>query len=159
MKIKTSKSRLLTKLVISALAAVPAAAAVGSTEASALYNLQAPASLTCGNRMLMVSPPRAWSSYSTPEQVLWANIVERYNPTTGQWYVYNIFQHFSSFNNRGSSPTSWSMYNNTKGGMYINSRLNLPVSHAGYYRVRSIFGNDSAQTDTYVAGGNWCLFA
>lgn len=124
---------------------------LGATAASAAASVQGPAGFSCDKYTgkVSISPPRVWASSRT-EQVAWVIAIERWD---GQrWYAYSKFTTYSSFNIYGQSVTTWS------GGNYVNSTLNLPVYHSGYYRVASAVGGNQggATWSGYVAGGNYC---
>jgi len=124
---------------------------LGTSPAEAAARIDGPAGFSCDSRLVRVSPPRVWASYGT-EQVLWKSVIERWDSYNKRWYQYAVYDSWSSFNYFGQSVTSWS------GGRYVNSRMNLPVYHPGYYRVGAIVaGNQGGVTySNYVAGGGWC---
>ena len=97
----------------------------------------------------MAIPPRIWSSYNRPEQVAWIIGIERWSSVRKEWYSYGpSFTTWSSFNWYGQGLTSWS------GGRFVNSKLNLPVSHVGYYRVgAAVQGNQGGvKWGGYIGG-------
>jgi hypothetical protein len=112
-----------------------------------------PPNYFCGDyysRTISIIPPRVWSSYNRPEQVAWVTQIERWNYVRREWYNYGAqFRTWSTFNWYGQSLTSW-------GHRFVNSKLNLPVSHPGYYRVGvSIGGTQGGVRWTgYIGGPN-----
>jgi hypothetical protein len=132
------------------------------TANAALASIQPPAGPSCdvSRAQLVVAPPRAYTSFGT-DQVVWVSQIQRYNSVTGQWYVYDTFTNWASFQNTGLSMTSWSVLNNTRGGMYVNNYMRYPVSHVGYYRIlSSIQGNRGGITWTgYISGGRYCYMS
>lgn len=124
-----------------------------ATPAAAARSIAPPSGYTCGGGIIAVAPPRVWASNRT-EQVAWLNAVQRWDDRRQVWYTYATYVHYASFTTLGQSPTSWSMGNTNRGGRYINSRMNLTVSHQGYYRVAAaINGSQGGVTSTgFVAG-------
>ena len=132
--------------VVSALLLVPGA--------SAARHIVGPQWLQCGTyayRTLHIGPPRIWASERT-EQVVWEIGIQRYNSSTRRWYAYDQFETWSSFNYYGQGVTPWA------GGYFHASRLNLPVSHPGYYRVNSVIGGTQGgvRWSGFVMGGDYC---
>lgn len=122
--------------------------------AQAARQITPPPDYFCGNylpRRISIIPPRIWSSYNRPEQVVWISRIERWSSTRKEWYLYSDpFTTWSTFNWYGQSLTSW-------GRHFSNSKLNLPpVSHPGYYRVGSaIQGNQGGvKWGGYIGGAN-----
>ena len=137
------------------LALVVLVAACLGAPAQAARQITPPPNYFCGNyfaRTISIIPPRIWSSYNRPEQVVWVMQIERWNNVRQEWYLYgNQFSTWSSFNWYGQSLTSWS------GRRFVNSKLNLPpVSHPGYYRVgAAIQGNQGGvKWGGYIAGND-----
>jgi hypothetical protein len=152
-----STRRALTSLVLAVVLAVTGAALTASP-AQAARAINGPASLFCDSSTarVAVSPPRVWASYGT-EQVLWQTTLERWNPSTRQWYAYGTWRDWSSFNYYGQQvnyPMGW-------GPKYVNNYMRYPVSHAGYYRVRSYVGGTQGGVvwNAYVAGGAYCYIS
>jgi hypothetical protein len=135
---------LLTALVLMVVPAAPASAA---------RSISPPYGPYCGiyARRVSVGPPRVWASYRT-EQVSWTSVIQRWDSYNRRWYDYATYTNWSSFNYYGQSVTSWS------GGNYVNSRMNYPVYHRGYYRVKSdVRGNQGGVSWTgWVGGGTNC---
>jgi hypothetical protein len=149
---RSFRSRSIAVTVAALVLSIVALVAGPVMSASALTQITLPANYSCGNAQISVSPPKAWANPGRTEQVTWINQVERYNASTGAWYVYATYINYGSFNQFGSNVTSWSMGNTNRGGMYINSRLNLPVYHQGYYRVAAMVGNQTMSSLDYVGG-------
>ena len=144
-----------------ALIAVAACVALLPTpSAEAARSITPPQWFACGTyhaRTISIGPPRIWASYNRPEQVVWLSSIHRWNGS--RWVNYGQpFVTWSSFNYYGQSLTSWSSQNTTNGGRYTNSRLNLSVGHAGYYRVgAAINGNQGGEKWTgFLRGGASC---
>lgn len=139
---------------LGALALVATVFSLAAAPADAARQINPPSNYFCGNyytRTISIVPPRIWSSYNRPEQVLWVIGIERWNYVRQEWYAYGAqFKTWSSFNWYGQSLTSWS------GGRFVNSKLNLPVSHAGYYRVGVAIGGNQGGVKWagYIAGEN-----
>lgn len=141
----------LRQRIASVLAAVAALGLVIPMEtASAASSINPPSNLVCEkfDNKLSVNAPRVWASYRT-EQVLWIAVIERWDGY--RWNVYKRYDFYSSFNIYGQSVTSW-------GGWYHNNTMNIPVYHAGYYRMAGhVAGNQGGVTWTgYVGGGSYC---
>ena len=120
--------------------------------AGALRSVAGPTWFSCGTytaRTLHIGPPRAWASYGT-EQVVWLVGIQRYNGS--RWYAYDTFRTWTSFNYYGQGVTYWS------GGYFHNNRLNLRVSHPGYYRVNSVIGGTQGgqRWSGFLMGGDYC---
>jgi hypothetical protein len=121
--------------------------------ADAARQITPPPNYFCGDYIpgtISIIPPRIWSSYNRPEQVAWVIGIERWNNVRREWYTYGAsYTAWSSFNWYGQSLTSW-------GRRFVNSKLNLPVSHAGYYRVgAAIQGNQGGvKWGGYIAGAS-----
>lgn len=149
-----STRRLLTSLLLAGALAVTGAVGTASP-AQAARAITGPATLFCDSSTarVAVSPPRVWASYGT-EQVLWQTTLERWNASTRQWYAYQTWNDWSSFNYYGQSVTSW-------GPKYANNYMRYPVSHSGYYRVRSFVGGNQGGVvwNAYVAGGAYCYIS
>ena len=116
-----------------------------SAPAVAARSITPPQWFACGTYYagrISIGPPRVWSSYRRPEQVVWVTQIQRWNGS--RWYNYGKqYTTWSTFNYYGQSLTSWSGNPNR----YVNSKLNLPVTHRGYYRVASsINGNQGGVT-------------
>ncbi len=122
--------------------------------AQAARQITPPPNYFCGNyftRTISIIPPRIWSSYNRPEQVVWFMQIERWSSARQEWYIYSPrYSSWSSFNWYGQGLTSWS------GHRFVNSKLSLPpVSHAGYYRLGSaIQGNQGGVKWGGYVGGN-----
>jgi hypothetical protein len=163
MSITVSHLRRLVQLTGAALAVAAGLLVAGpASSASALASVNGPAGFSCDSSraQIVVSPPRAWASYRS-EQVTWVTAIERWNPNTQSWYTYATYQNWATFTSQGWSATSWSVYNNTRGGMYVNNYMRYPVYHQGYYRVASaINGNQGGvYWAGYVAGGAYCYIS
>jgi hypothetical protein len=136
-----------------ALALVATVFTVVAAPADAARQITPPPNYFCGDyysRTISIIPPRVWSSYNRPEQVAWVTQIERWNYVRREWYNYGAqFRTWSTFNWYGQSLTSW-------GHRFVNSKLNLPVSHPGYYRVGvSIGGTQGGVRWTgYIGGPN-----
>jgi hypothetical protein len=123
-----------------------------SAPAQAARQINPPPNYFCGDyytRTISIIPPRIWSSYNRPEQVLWVIGIERWNNVRQEWYKYGpSIKTWASFNSYGQGVTSWS------GGRFANSKLNLSVSHAGYYRVGAAIGGNQGgvRWGGYIAG-------
>ncbi len=137
-----------------ALVIAAASLALVAAPADAARQITPPGNYFCGDyysRTISIIPPRIWSSYNRPEQVVWVSQIERWNSVRREWYDYgNRFFTWSSFNWYGQSLTSWS----GKPNRFHNSKLNLPVDHPGYYRVAAaIDGNQGGvKWGGYIAG-------
>jgi hypothetical protein len=92
-----------------------------------------------------------WASRGT-EAVVWVIGIERWNSSTGRWYAYANFQRTAYFNIYGQNVSGWSGYN------FVNSTMNLPVSHVGYYRMASAIGGAQGgrQWAGYIDRGAYC---
>jgi hypothetical protein len=124
-----------------------------TSPASAARAMNGPEGPYCGLYAARVSmaPPRVWASYRT-EQVRWISEIQRWDSNNKRWYIYATYTSWSSFNYYGQSVTSWS------GGNYVNNRMNLPVSHRGYYRVHAdVRGTQGGvYWNALVGGGSYC---
>jgi hypothetical protein len=139
------------------LVALGALLASSASPASAATQIAQSANFICGNGRIAVSPPRVWANYGRTEQVVWIIAIERWNGA--RWYRYSTSSYIASFNHFGSSPTSWSMFNTRNGGRYINSRMQVPISHRGSYRVGSAVAAPGRTSAVYVGGpSNYCTF-
>jgi hypothetical protein len=156
----TSKQRWTLRASVALIAAAACVCLLPAPSAEAARSITPPQWFSCGTYhagMISIGPPRVWASLNRPEQVVWATSIQRWNGsvwvTYGQPYIF-----WSSFNYYGLSLTSWSVWNTTTGGRYVNSRLNLPVRHTGYYRVAAaINGNQGGQKWTgWLRGGASC---
>lgn len=124
--------------------------------AAALSTIAPPANYYCDAALIRISPPRAWASANQPEPVAWVNVVQRWNGSAWVEYGPRYFN-FGSFNVFGQNVTSWSVMATTRGGMYVNSRLNIPVQHQGYYRVYAFVGNSTLAHNGWIGGDyNYC---
>lgn len=136
-------------LVIATLAAFVVASP--AQPASAARSITGPDNLVCEryDNKLSVSAPRVWASYRT-EQVLWLVTLERWDGF--QWVTYSTYSFYASFNTYGQNVTGWT------GGWYVNNTMNIPVYHAGYYRMLSFVGGvqGGAIWNDFVSGGNYC---
>ena len=118
--------------------------------AQAARQITPPPNYFCGDYFpgrISIIPPRIWSSYHRPEQVAWIIGIERWNSVRREWYRYNTFTVWSSFNWYGQGLTSW-------GYRFVNSKLNLPVNHVGWYRLgAAIQGNQGGvKWGGYIGG-------
>ena len=140
-------------------AAVGFSMAVCAAPAEAARQITPPAWFSCGeywNRTISIGPARVWASYRS-EQVGWGIQLERWDGR--RWYNYGArWEFFSTFNYFGQSATSWSTLATSRGGRYVNSKLNLPVGHSGYYRIiTAIVGNQGGERwRGYIQGGAHC---
>ena len=121
--------------------AAPASAARSIAQSPGFY---------CENALVKVSPPRVWASGAQPEQVLWRIGIQRWDAGQQRWFSYKTTDHYSTFNYYGQSLTSWS------GGQFVNSRLNVPVYHQGFYRVASTVAAPGGSSAVLVGGGQYC---
>lgn len=148
MSLKSTTRRTVTAAI--AAAAVGAAFASTAAPASAARSISQSTSFMCSNARVGVSPPRVWSQPGRPVQAVWIIQLERYNGS--RWYRYTQSRHYSTFNYYGQSVTSWSAFNTSDGGRYVNSRLWVPVRHRGHYRVASAVAAGNLRTTDYVGG-------
>jgi hypothetical protein len=136
-------------LVVTTLAVLVVAGPVQS--ASAVTSINEPSNLVCEryDNKLSVSAPRVWASYRT-EQVLWTAQVQRWDGFG--WVFYSTYDFWASFNSYGQNVTGWT------GGWYANSTMNIPVFHAGFYRIASAVGGLQGGVTWvgYVSGGGFC---
>jgi len=139
------------RLRLSGGAALAIAATFFSLVAAPAYaarQITPPSNYFCGDYSpgkISIIPPKIWSSYNRPEYVTWAIGIERWNSVRKEWQKYGpSIITWSTFNWYGRSATSWS------GGRFAYSKLNLPVAHAGYYRVGSAI--DGSQGGVKWAG-------
>lgn len=144
--------RPIRRRVAAVLAAVAAlVVAVPLQPAAAAASITGPSNLVCEkyDNKLSVNAPRVWASSRT-EQVVWIAVVQRWDGA--RWYTYSRNDFYASFNIYGQNVTGWSS------GWYHNSTMNIPVSHAGYYRMASsVNGSQGGVTWTgYVSGGGYC---
>ncbi len=140
-----------------AVLAVGAGIAGTAAESASAATIQQPRSVYChsGEARLSVDPVRVWAERGRPETVLWRQSVERWN--AGQWRPYVVYENYATFDYFGRNATGWSVDRNSRGGRYVNSRMSLPISHTGWYRVASIVATSSGTSSAvYVAGGNSC---
>ncbi len=135
--------------------AVGSLATTGAQDAAALTQVQPPSGFFCENGNLRVAPARAWATRGT-ETVVWVNQVQRWNGSA--WAVYATFNNYAAFDTFGRNQSGWSMFANTRGGTFVNSRLSLPVQHQGYYRILTVVGNNTlTSVEGYIGGGsNYC---
>jgi hypothetical protein len=130
-------------------------AAVNASPASAARHLEQAANYTCDNAQVAVSPPRVWASGNRPEMTFWLIQLERWNGRA--WTRYSQASFNALFDYYGRSVNSWSVHNTRNGGRYINSRMRIPVSHRGYYRVASSVVAPRVGNAVYVGGSrNYC---
>jgi len=151
----SARARLLHRgaALLLGLAAVAVSATVTAGPAAAADSIRPPAGYSCGNANVNVDPPRVWAT-NRLENVLWIAVVQRWDASRRVWYAYRTFTFIAQFNVFGQSPTSWSVYNTTTGGRYVNSQMHLPVQHRGYYRVASaVNGSQGGATWTGFVGG------
>jgi hypothetical protein len=144
------------------IAAAACLALLPATSAEAARSITPPQWFACGTYhvgMISIGPPRIWASGNKPEQVVWATSIQRWNGSA--WVNYSQYTFWSTFNYYGQSLTSWSVLNTTTGGRYVNSRLNLPVRHTGYYRVAAaINSSQGGQKWTgWLRGGAHCYMS
>lgn len=121
--------------------------------ASAARQINPPAWFVCNRypAKISISPPRVWAS-QRPEQALWLIAIERWNRDTQRWYKYydNPFRFLSTFNYYGQGIVAWRPLGN-----FVNSTMNLPVKHVGYYRVASVVNsNGGGSKSGYIGGSN-----
>jgi hypothetical protein len=128
--------------------AAPASAARSYTQSGGFY---------CSGNLVRVSPPRIYADWGRTEQAFWSVQLERWNGT--QWAAYTTSSHYGSFNYYGTNVTSWSVHPTSRGGWYNNNYLNVPVSHAGAYRVISALAAAGVSSAIYVAGGAYCTIS
>ena len=134
--------------------------ALMSAPAQAARQITPPQWFACGTYypgMISIGPPRIWSSYNRPEQVVWIIQIQRWDGT--RWSSYGRpYSVWSTFNYYGQSVTSWASFNSSTGGRFVNSGLHLRVGHVGYYRLAvAINGNQGGATWTgFVQGGAHC---
>jgi hypothetical protein len=127
-----------------------------SAPAQAARRIDGPSNFFCGTYFpatISINPPRIWSSYNRPEQVLWSNQLQRWNGA--RWLPYSKrFDTYSTFNYYGQSLTSW-------GRRFVNSKLHLPVANVGYYRVASVIvGNQGGvQWAAHINNGAYCYIS
>src|SRR3954470_7242566 len=116
---------------LAVVAPLPVAAALFllvSAPAQAARQITPPQWFACDKypATISIGPPRIWSSYNRPEQVVWGIQIQRWNGTS--WYPYGKQYHvWSACNYYGQSVTSWASAASSTGGRYVNSSLNLPV--------------------------------
>lgn len=154
----TSKHR-LTLRACAALVGAAACVALLPAPAEAARSITPPQWFTCGTYhpgQISIGPPRVWASANKPEQVVWATSIQRWNGSA--WVNYSTFVFWSTFDYYGHSITSWSVWNTTTGGRYVNSRLNLPVRHTGYYRVAAAINSSGGgqKWTGWLRGGAHC---
>jgi len=154
------KRRWTLRAPVALIAAAACFSLLPAPAAEAARSITPPQWFACGTyhaRTISIGPPRIWSSYNRPEQVLWLTSIQRWNGS--RWIPYGQpFIFWSSFNYYGQSMTSWSVMSTSRGGRYVNSRLNLSVGHAGYYRVgAAINGNQGGEKWTgFLRRGAHC---
>ena len=143
-----SARRGLTSL-LAATVLVVTGAVLTTSPAQAARAINGPAGFSCdqSTATVAVAPPRVWATRGT-EVVVWLSTLERWNPSTGQWYAYGNWSDQSTYNYYGQSLTSW-------GPKYYNNYMHYPVIHTGYYRVKSAVGGNQGgvQWIGYVPGG------
>jgi hypothetical protein len=148
-----STRRALTSLLLSG-ALLLTGAVLTASPAQAARAINPPAGFFCDSSTarVAVSPPRIWATRGT-EQILWATTLQRWNASTGQWYNYASWQDWASYNYYGQnvSPMSW-------GPKYVNNYMRYPVSHVGYYRVKSYVASNQGGASWlgFVSGGAYC---
>jgi hypothetical protein len=151
-RIKTGTLICATALALAA-GGVSDVPSLGTEEAEAARQINGPAWFTCDRypATISISPPRIWANYGT-EQVLWSNQIQRWNSSTQRWYNYYKFDTWSSYNYYGQGVTAWT------GGRFVNSTLNLRVTHRGHYRVIAVVGGTQSSTmwRGFVGGGAYC---
>jgi hypothetical protein len=121
-----------------------------ASPAAAATKIQHPSSYVCSNATVAVAPARVWATPGRTEQVVWLIQLDRWNGRA--WKRYSQVAYVGSFNHFGMNVTGWSMYNTRTGGRFINSRMNVPVSHRGYYRVASGVSAPGLSSAVYVGG-------
>ena len=149
---KAPKPAARAPLALAATLGMLALLASSASPASAASRIQQSTNYTCGNALIAVNPPRVWTPHGQPERAIWLIQIDRWNGSS--WYRYSQFSYIATFNYYGQSPTSWSMHANTRGGRYINSRMQIPVGHRGYYRVASAVAAPRLSSAVYVGGEN-----
>ena len=131
--------------------------AAGASPASAARHAEQSTSIACTSSTVAVSPPRVWASGNRPETVVWLITLERWNGAS--WVRYSQSSFTARFDYYGRNTAGWSVYNTRTGGRYVNSRMHVPVSHRGYYRVASAvaISGPARSSAVYVGGaGNYC---
>jgi hypothetical protein len=140
-----------------ALAVAGGLLATGASPASAARHMEQSASIMCTNSTVAVAPPRVWASGNRPEAIVWLITLERWNGRS--WARYSQSSFVARFDYYGRNTAGWSVYNTRTGGRFINSRMHVPVSDRGYYRVGSAvaISGPARSSAVYVGGaGNYC---
>jgi hypothetical protein len=140
-----------TRLASTAALAV-ALVGAAANPASAARSAEHPTGYSCANRQIAIPPARVLSNPGRPEQLVWGLNVERWNDA--RWVAYSNWYFMATFNYYGQNVTGWT------GGRFVNSRMRIPVSHAGYYRVGSAIAAPGISSAVYIAGaGASCRMA
>ena len=95
-----------------------------------------------------------WASANRPETVVWLITLERWNGRA--WARYSQSSFVARFDYYGKNTAGWSVSNTRTGGRFINSRMQVPVSHRGYYRVGSAVAAPGISNAVYVGSGSYC---
>jgi hypothetical protein len=122
----------------------------GGSPAHAARYIEQSGGFSCDSRLVRVAPPRVYAAYGL-ERAAWGINVQRWSGT--YWYAYTSSTHLASFNYWGFNMSGWT------GNRYVNNRMNVPVSHPGFYRVSSAVVAPGVQSEVWVAGGNYCQMA
>jgi hypothetical protein len=139
------------RLLSTAAVAVALTGAAAST-ASAARQVEHPGGYSCANRQIAIPPARVWSNHGRPEQAFWVIGIERWNGS--RWVSYSSWKFVATFNFYGQNVTGWT------GGRFVNSRMRIPVSHGGAYRVGSALAGPGHSSARYIAGaGAYCQMA
>jgi hypothetical protein len=139
------------------LAVLGALFAASAGQASAATYLEQPSTFSCGNAIVYVPPVRVWANQRRPEAVAWTIALQRWNGSA--WVNYAQSTYWATFNSFGqnvTAPQGWTLYGSPTGGRYINSRINEPVRHQGYYRVLSVVAAQGLSSTVYIGGGSYC---
>jgi len=119
----------------------------GAPSASASRYIEQSPGYSCDSRQVRVSPPKVGADRT--EAAVWSIYVQRSDGS--QWYTYSVSSYYAAFDFYGRNNSGWSVFNTNVGGRFINSRMNIPVYHSGYYRVYSAVATNNQSAGAWIS--------